>query len=179
MNKTGMTNPFAASVSLVTAQTVIKKQPGADKAEKVKEPKSTDKIKVFLACVPSLEDAKNDLKEIVDQVDEGVRAEVDSFISQIEGIQVKVLEFTQMTISQSATTKPETAESASVPESSASETSDASINQASLADVLASRIDDSEIAKIVLANVGFSGGNIVETDRSSGSKIRQIPDATR
>ena len=167
-----MRNPFDASVSLVTAQTVVKKQPGAsEKTEKVKEPKSTDKIKVFLACVPSLEDAKNDLKEIVDQVDEGVRTEVESFISQIEGIQVKVLEFTQMTISQGASVKSE------VPEGS--ETSDSTALQANLSDILAGRMEDSEIAKIVLADVEFSGGKVVTTDRSAGSKIRQIPDATR
>lgn len=174
MNKTGMRNPFDASVSLVTAQTVVKKQPGTSE-KAVKEPKTTDKIKVFLACVPSLEDAKNDLKEIVDQVDDTVRTEVESFISQIEGIQVKVLEFTQMTISQSVTEKAETP----APATEGSQTMDSAAVQANLADVLAGRIEDSEIAKIVLADVEFSGGKIITTDRSAGSKIRQIPDATR
>lgn len=168
-----MKNPFDMTLSLVTAQTVVKKQPAGDKDKQIKETKSTDKIKIFLACVPSLEDAKNDLKEIVDEVDEGVRAEVDSFISQIEGIQVKVLEFTQMTISQGSSKK----DAAVAPEAAVAPA--AAPAEASLADVLASRIEDSEIAKIVLANVGFSGGKIIETDRSSGSKIRQIPDATR
>jgi len=175
MNKTGMNNPFDASVSLVTAQTVVKRKTGDEKVEKVKEPKTTDKIKVFLACVPSLEDAKNDLKEIVDQVSEEVRAEVESYISQIEGIQVKVLEFTQMTISESSMAKAE-----DVPaEVAAPETSDSALVQDSLSDVLAGRVADSEIAKIVLADVEFSGGKIVSSDRSAGSKIRQIPDATR
>jgi hypothetical protein len=165
---TGMKNPFDVTTSLVTAKTVVKKQPGAVEPQ-VKEPKSTDKVKIFLACVPSLEDAKADLKETIDQVDEAIRAEVESFIKQIEAIQVKVLEFTQMTISQGA----------SAEEVVPGVETDKPTAPASLSDVLAGRMCDSDIAKIVLADVEFSGGKIVSVDRASGSRIRQIPDATR
>ena len=162
-----MRNPFDASVSLVTAQTIVKK----DSEEKAsKEPRTMDKIKVFLACVPSLEDAKTDLKEVIDQVDESVKAEIDSFIEQIEQIQVKVLEFTQMTISRNSEGK---VEAKLVPEV------DAVPESASLSDVLASRIDDSEISKMVLADIQFSDGKIIMNNRSASSVIRQIPDATR
>ncbi len=171
MKKTGMNNPFDASVSLATiAETIVKK----DSSEKqTKEPKTTDKIKVFLACVPSLENAKTDLLDIIDQVDEETKAEVEGFIKQIEGIQVGVLKFTQMTISQSVVAK-ETAPQ--VAPQSAEQAQQAS---PSLSDVLTGKVAESEIEKIVLSDVHFSGGKIVSYDRSAGSRIRQIPDATR
>ena len=162
MNKTGMRNPFDASVSLVTtAETIVKK----DSEKGAGKPKTTDKIKVFLACVPSLENAKNDLLDIIDQVDEETKAEVESYVRQIEAIQVSVLKFTQMTISQSVAPKEEPVNTEAVTEATPS-----------LAEVLAGKIADSEISKMVLSDVEFKGGKIVAAERGAGARIQKIQD---
>ena len=142
MKKTGIKNPFDASVSLVTAQTV-KKTDG--QAKKETKSKSTDKIKIFLACVPSLEDAKNDLKVIVDEVENSIKGDVQSFIEQISSIQNRVLEFTQMAIAEGVNESVE--EPAPM---------DGDVKEVSLPDILMDKLSGSEIAKIVLSDVNFN-----------------------
>ena len=149
-----------------SAESVVKK----DSSDKPREPKTTDKIKVFLACVPSLENAKTDLTDIIDQVDEATKKEVEGFIKQIEGIQVKVLEFTQMTITQTIMAKePSPAPTQTQP----------GVQEHNLAELLAGKVAESEIEKIVLADVKFSNGKLVVGSRAAGSVVVQIPDATR
>jgi len=58
-----------------------------------------DRVKIYSACVPSLESAKDDLKEVLAEIeDSDTHQKISEFVDQIEGIQLAVLEFCKLAI---------------------------------------------------------------------------------
>ena len=95
-------NPFGVTLAMNDVaegapKDVEKKTDKTDKPEK--KPKSSDLVKIQLACVPSLENAKDDLNEVLETLeDEALKASVSGFLDQLEAIEEKVLALTMQGI---------------------------------------------------------------------------------
>jgi len=106
-----MNNPFGTQIRLVTAV----------KAEKTG--READVVKMELQCIPSLQDAKNDLIGVGEALTEGdMKNLVQGFITQIEKMQEQVLALTMQSIKDAreirkeVPAEPEAAPQAPVPE---------------------------------------------------------------
>jgi hypothetical protein len=91
-------NPFATNLVLKVAEEAEVSKPDS-KVEK--KPKTVDLVKAHLACIPSLEKAKEDLTEVLTSLaDEKLKDAVSNWISEIEKIEENVLSVTMQGIKQ-------------------------------------------------------------------------------
>ena len=82
----------------------VEKGGGEKDAVKEKQVKRNDLIRVFLDCVPSLEDAKEDFQTVLQSLQNPeVQSQVEGYLAQIEEIQVSVLELTKGVIQEGRT----------------------------------------------------------------------------
>ena len=82
-------------------------------AGKEKTPREADVVKMELQCIPSLQDAKNDLIAVADALVDGeMKSLVQQFISQIEKMQEQVLSLTMRSIKDAREVRKETEQEA-------------------------------------------------------------------
>jgi len=95
-------NPFGVTFAMDNASegTHAAVEKKTEKTEKVeKKPKSSDLVKIQLACIPSLENAKDDLNEVMETLtDEALRKAVNGFLDQLETIEENILALTMQGI---------------------------------------------------------------------------------
>ena len=79
-------NPFGSKIVLAENE---------QKPNQKKEKKQTDLVKIHLACIPSLEDAKEKLTDVLESIEDGeLKNIVNAFVDQLEAIEERVLSLT-------------------------------------------------------------------------------------
>lgn len=89
-----MKDPFG-----IQGQKVILSATNGAAQDVIKKEKKVDLVKVYLASIPSLETAKNDLESVLEGVqDDAIKGKVEGFIKSILQITEEILDLTKVAI---------------------------------------------------------------------------------